>query len=90
MKKIKPKCTNVVITLEELRAYKQAVMYYNTDYNDYLNAHDPKEVDRLTRECIVDKIKIHEMEMKWVGGSIVTNGDYEYYAFTGHWPEDAV
>lgn len=94
MKKIKPKCTNIVITLEGMRKYKEILLYFENYYKELefsVMTEDEEKADRYREMYLEEKKKLHDMEVEMFGGSIVTQGDREYFAFSdGRWPNDAI
>lgn len=94
MKKIKPKQTNIVITLEGMRKYKQTLLFFENYYKELefcAITENQEAFDRYREMYLGEKKKLHDMEVEMFGGSIVTNGDCEYFALTGRgWPDDAI
>ncbi|MEY8258335.1 hypothetical protein AAK706_11460 [Erysipelotrichaceae bacterium 66-17] len=94
MKKIKPKQTNIVITLEAMRKYKQTLLFFENYYKELefsVITENQEAIDRYREMYLEEKKKLHDMEVEMFGGSIVTIGDYDYLALNGRgWPDDAI
>lgn len=94
MKKIKPKQTNIVITLEVMRKYKQTLLFFENYYKEFVFSmitENQEAEDRYREMYLEEKKKLHDMEVEMFGGSIVTIGDYEYLNLAGgRWPDDAI